>query len=144
MLERIVPTDNTTDNKNNINKNNTIKNNENMRQRGSKAEDMAVEMLVSKGFQIVKRNFFFGRSGEIDIIAKDGDTLVFVEVKARTSKAYGDPLFSITYSKQNSIRRCAEGYLYINKIRDIECRFDVITIDLSQKPPLMNHLINAF
>lgn len=116
----------------------------NQREKGTVAEDAAVEFLKNKGFTIVKRNFHFGRDGEIDIIARDRDVLVFVEVKARASDLYGSPESSITPSKIKTIRRTAEGYLYINKITDVECRFDVIAIDYARKPPEIRHLISAF
>jgi len=116
---------------------------QNLRQKGQGAENIAVEFLENLGYEIIKRNFHFGRTGEIDIIAKDNDSLVFVEVKGRESFKYGDPLLSITPKKQNALRRTAEGYLYVNKISDVECRFDIITIDLREKPPKIVHLINA-
>ncbi len=116
----------------------------NQREKGAIAEDAAVEFLKEKGFKIVKRNFHFGRDGEIDIIARDKDVLVFIEVKARASDVYGSPESSITPSKMKVIRRTAEGYLYINKISNVECRFDVIALDYTQRPPEIRHLINAF
>ncbi len=116
----------------------------NQREKGTVAEDAAVEFLKNKGFAIVKRNFHFGRDGEIDIIARDRDVLVFVEVKARASDLYGSPESSITPSKIKTIRRTAEGYLYVNKITNVECRFDVVAIDYARKPPEIRHLINAF
>ncbi len=116
----------------------------NQREKGAKAEDEAVEFLKEKGFKIVKRNFHFGRDGEIDIIAHDKDVLVFIEVKARSSDLYGSPESSITPSKMKVIRRTAEGYLYVNKITNMECRFDVIAIDYTCKPTEIRHLISAF
>ena len=113
------------------------------KEKGKKGEDLAVEFLKILGYSIKKRNFHFGRTGEIDIIAQDKNVLVFVEVKMRSSDAFGDPLLSITTSKQKSIRKTAEGYLYINKIYDTECRFDVITIDIRYTPEKIEHLINA-
>jgi putative endonuclease len=111
---------------------------------GNLGENFAEEYLINLKYKIVKKNFHFGKTGEIDIIAKDNDTLVFVEVKTRTSNSYGDPILSITYSKQKALRRTAEGFLYINKINDMQCRFDVITIDASVNPHKIEHLINAF
>ncbi|MBK9249388.1 MAG: YraN family protein [Ignavibacteria bacterium] len=116
----------------------------NQREKGTVAEDAAVEFLKTKGFTIVKRNFHFGRDGEIDIIARDKDVLVFVEVKARSNDMYGAPESSITPSKVKTIRRTAQGYLYVNKITNIECRFDVIAMDYSRNPPEIRHLVNAF
>lgn len=115
----------------------------NTKEKGKKGEDLAVEFLKNLGYQIKKRNFHFGKTGEIDIIAQDKNVLVFTEVKMRSSDAYGDPLLSITYSKQKSLRKTAEGYLYVNKITDMECRFDIITIDVRYSPEKIEHIINA-
>jgi len=113
------------------------------REKGNEAEDTAVELLLNKGYQIIKRNFIYGRIGEIDIVAKDGNTVVFVEVKSRKTNEYGSPLESVTPKKQKILRRVAEGYYYINKLNDVESRFDIIAIDYSVKPPAIEHLVNA-
>lgn len=111
--------------------------------KGNFAENLATQFLENKGYTILKRNFIFGKVGEIDIIARQGKALVFVEVKARSNSEYGNVLESITPAKQKKIRKVAEGYYYINKLLDIECRFDVITIDLFRNPPCIEHLENA-
>lgn len=116
----------------------------NSRQKGNAGEQAAENYMLSLGWEIVAKNFHFGRHGEIDLIAKDGDTLVFVEVKTSSSDTYGNPLFWITAKKQNSLRRAAEGYLYINKISDTECRFDVITIEYTEGNANLSHIKNAF
>ncbi len=116
---------------------------ENNQKKGNQGEKEAAEYLSSKGYQIIKTNFHFGKHGEIDIICRLNDVLVFVEVKSRKSYEYGDPLLSITPKKQKSWQRAAEGYLYVNKIQDVECRFDVITVDLSKSPHEIEHLENA-
>ncbi|MFC2131545.1 YraN family protein [Bacteroidota bacterium] len=114
------------------------------RKKGAEAETLACKYIEEKGFIIIKRNFHFGIVGEIDIIAKDKEVLVFVEVKARSSDTYGSPLDSITPKKQKNLKRVSEGYYYINKLKDQECRFDVITIDYSKGTPDIEHLVNAF
>ncbi len=111
---------------------------------GNSAEDLAVEFLTAKGMRIVKRNFHFGRVGEIDIIAEDGDVLVFVEVKSRSSTLYGTPEEAITPSKQRAIRKVAQGYLHTHNITNRECRFDVIAIRLFTGEPDITHLVCAF
>lgn len=118
--------------------------NENKRQIGSEGEDIAEEFLTAKGMIIKKRNFHFGKIGEIDLIAMDGKTLVFVEVRLRRSSKYGNPIDSITPSKIKNVRRTAEGYLYVNKIKDVECRFDVVGIDLADGKKEITHLPFAF
>ncbi|MGB9701729.1 MAG: YraN family protein [Candidatus Kapaibacteriota bacterium] len=112
-------------------------------QTGKDGEAQAVEYLENIGYSIIKQNFHFGQTGEIDIIAKDGDTLVFVEVKARNSDKYGSPLQSITPAKQKKIVNVAKGYLMINNIINTEIRFDVIAIDKSTEPHTIEHLQNA-
>ncbi|MBU2446475.1 MAG: YraN family protein [Bacteroidetes bacterium] len=111
---------------------------------GRTGEDLAEKLLIKAGFKIIKRNFRFGK-GEIDIVAMDGNCLVFVEVKYRRNLDFGEPEYSITKSKIRQLKRIAEAYYYINKIEDQECRFDVITIlgDLKSNPKI-NHIKNAF
>ncbi len=116
----------------------------NTRASGASAEDIAAEFLERKGMRIVKRNFHFGRVGEIDIIAEDEEVLVFVEVKARASTLYGSPEEAITPSKQRAIRKVAEGFLYTQNITNRECRFDVIAIRLFHAEPEITHLVGAF
>ncbi len=110
---------------------------------GNYGEDLASKYLVHKGYKIIKRNFHFGKYGEIDIVAEINNILVFVEVKTRTNTDYYDPILSINYPKQLALRKAAEGYLYVNKINDKECRFDVVIINLSQNPPKAKHFINV-
>lgn len=113
-------------------------------EKGKMGESIAENFLIDKGYKIIKKNFKFGREGEIDLIATHKDAYVFIEVKARKNYDYGDPLYSITPKKQKLIRRAAEGFLYVNKIVDKECRFDVITIDMRGDIPKIEHLICAF
>jgi putative endonuclease len=114
------------------------------RARGNEAEDLAAEYLQTQGMRIIQRNFHFGRTGEIDIIAEDAEILVFVEVKSRRSDTFGSPESSITPSKQRSLRRVAEGYLYVNGIHNRECRFDVVAIEWNTSTPDVRHIPNAF
>ncbi|MCX7880188.1 MAG: YraN family protein [Ignavibacteria bacterium] len=111
---------------------------------GRKGEQIAIDYLIGKGYKIVKRNFHFGKVGEIDIIASKDNLLVFVEVKIQTSDSFGDPRFWITPNKQAKIRKVAEGFLYVNKLENIESRFDAIFIDFRYQPPKVEHLENAF
>lgn len=107
-------------------------------------EEVAEKLLVSKGYSIIKKNFVFGK-GEIDIIAKDGDCLVFVEVKTRRNFDFGEPEYSITKSKQRQLKKIAEAYFYVNGLQEQYCRFDVITIVGEREEDLViNHIVNAF
>lgn len=118
--------------------------NENLRHKGSLAEDRAIEYLEQHGYIIEKRNFHFGKYGEIDIIARHEGILVFIEVKARWSMKFGEPEYAVTPSKIKALRRVAEGYLYIRTMTDIPCRFDIIALDYSGEHPVLRHLENAF
>ena len=116
----------------------------NKRKTGNYGEDLACKFLEERGFKIVERNYFYGH-GEIDIITKDGDELVFVEVKYRTNDEYGPPELSISKGKQKLVRRTAEAYLFENGIKDQKCRIDLIAIlHLKDEKPKINHIINAF
>ncbi len=99
---------------------------------GNKGEDMATQFLLDKGYQIIKRNFKFGRAGEIDIIAKHNNILIFTEVKSRTNHSFGEPIEQISMKKRKSWYNAAQGFLYINNISNQECRFDVIIVDFSK------------
>jgi putative endonuclease len=94
---------------------------------GRAGEEIACAYLRRKKYAIVARSFRLFR-GEIDIIAKDGETLVFVEVKARADESHGRPEESVTPGKQRQIRKIALGYVAVNPPGDVDCRFDVISI----------------
>ncbi|MFH1194185.1 MAG: YraN family protein [bacterium] len=111
---------------------------------GKIGEDIACKFLSDKGFKIIQRNYRFER-GEIDIIAEDGDVLVFVEVKTRTNLEYGPPEYAITKSKQKQIKKIAEAYLWEKEIKDRDCRIDVVAIILRKNNKHnINHIPNAF
>lgn len=97
-----------------------------MNTRGREAEALAAAFLESRGLHIVSRNYR-SRFGEIDIIARDGDTLVFVEVRERKSNAYGGAAASITTDKQKKITRTALAYLGSTGTPPA-CRFDAVLI----------------
>lgn len=99
----------------------------NYRKTGSKYERMAGEFLKVKGYQILEYNFWC-RRGEIDIIAKDGDCLVFCEVKYRSDMGSGLPSEAVNERKQRKLSMCALYYLTGKGMTDVECRFDVVSI----------------
>ncbi len=109
---------------------------------GKKSEIIASQFLKNKGYKILEMNYK-NKIGEIDIIAQDVDYLVFVEVKARFSKLFGDPLEAVDYRKQQKIRRVAELYLLIKRKTNMNCRFDVVAI-LGDEDSDINHIENAF
>jgi len=113
--------------------------------KGREGEDLACNFLYEKGFQIVQRNYHYHNRGEIDIIALDGCTLVFLEVKYRKNLEYGEPEEGITRSKINQIKKLAEAYLYENNIEGVDCRFDVIAIlEPEGGEPDIRYYSNAF
>lgn len=100
----------------------------NRRMEGSRYEHIAGEWMSRMGYRILEYNFRC-RSGEIDIVAADGDTLVFTEVKYRTGQRAGSPLEAVGPGKQRTICRCADVYRLIHGIpADTDCRFDVVGI----------------
>jgi len=105
--------------------------------KGKAGENIAVSFLEKQGFEIIEKNWRFSRMGEIDIIAKDNNTLVFIEVKARSSNLFGNPLESVDEKKFNKIRKLAEIYLIKNPNIDFkDIRFDLIGILLKEKPEI--------
>ena len=114
------------------------------KQSGDEGEQIARQHLVQLGFQIIETKYRYGKTGEIDIIAKDGDVLVFCEVKMRKNDQYGDPEFAITPKKQAQVRKIAQAYLYEKEINNQECRFDVVAIKKYGSKPEINYIPNAF
>ena len=101
----------------------------NYRVLGAVGEELACQFLRHEGFKTLVRNYTCPL-GEIDLICRDGDTLVFVEVKARRSDSAGEPLESITYRKRTQIIRCAKYYLTRFGLHDRPCRFDAVSVKL--------------
>src|SRR5262249_14364546 len=100
--------------------------------RGSAAEDIAARFLAARGLSIVARNFRC-RLGEIDVIAADGDTLVFVEVRLRRQSRFGDAADSSTAVKERKLVAAAEFYLS-RLARTPRCRFDAVLLDALDAP----------
>lgn len=100
-------------------------------QQGIRGEEIAEKYLLQNGYRIRERNFH-SQQGEIDLIAWDKNTLVFVEVKNYSFRSLGSPLGAIRKSKRESIIHAARTYLMKNKLKNVNCRFDVVTI--SRRP----------
>lgn len=101
---------------------------ENRRRTGAKYEQKTAEYLESLGWRVLERNYRC-RMGEIDLIALDGGTLVFVEVKYRSSRAYGTPAEAVDRKKQRTICRVSDYYRLTHQITDAQpCRFDVAAV----------------
>jgi len=119
----------------------------NRRSDGAEHEELALRYLLDLGYRLVKRNFHFGRSGEIDLVMSDGGVYVFVEVKCRRSHSHGMPEDAVTPAKRRRIRRIAEGFFHVMQLSAYEARFDMIAIDYatgSGGRPEIRHHINAF
>ncbi len=107
---------------------------------GAAGEKEASKYLQSKGYKIITNNFR-SRFGEIDLIAKDKDTTVFVEVKTRSSSKFGSPADSVNYFKLQKLIKTSQFYISRFKISDY--RFDVIEISLQDGKFYVNHLENV-
>ena len=112
-------------------------------ERGVEGENRATAFLQGLGYRILKRNFTYGKL-ELDIVAMDGDELVFVEVKTRKSDRFGQPEDALNGSKQALLRRASDAYLQICVKVLTKCRFDVIAIVENEGEWSIRHIKNAF
>ncbi|MFT7630721.1 MAG: putative endonuclease [Mariniblastus sp.] len=112
---------------------------------GQRGERAAERLLLSQGMVVIARGYQ-DKFGEIDLIAIDDQTLVFVEVKTRTSDAGGQPAEAVDEKKQLHLTRTAKGYLKWNRLTQVKTRFDVIGIlwPCKSESPRIKHYINAF
>ena len=94
---------------------------------GKEGEDRAARFLMKQGYRIIERNYRT-RSGEIDLIALHEGAVVFIEVKTRTSNAFGAPELAVNPRKQQRMVKAALGYIKYNKLHQVPCRFDVVAI----------------
>lgn len=96
---------------------------------GKLGEDLAVNALVEDGYKIIERNAKVYKR-EVDVIAKDGDLLVFIEVKARRDHSFGSPLEAVDNKRRSRLRKAANLYLMSKKLKNVSVRFDVVTVDI--------------
>jgi len=113
------------------------------RRTGEIGEAIALRFLRKNGYKIIELNYR-SRLGEIDIIARDGDVLAFIEVKARRTNKYGGPKWAVTPRKQRKISMVALGYLKNTEQMETEARFDVVAIRLWPDHPDVEIIKNAF
>ena len=113
--------------------------------RGAKGERRAVLYLILHGYRILERNYLFGHK-EIDIIARKGSTVAFIEVKSRADKTGLPAAFSVTAAKKRNLITAAGAYAASHDLSRTVLRFDIIEVDLSNKNPLrgITHYENAF
>lgn len=111
----------------------------NSRDAGKAAEDRAREFLAAKGYRFLDANYRTPQ-GELDLVMERGDAVVFVEVKARGSEAYGRPYETVTRAKQEKLARAAMSYVKLRNLAGRPLRFDIVSLG----PSGLEHLENAF
>ena len=109
---------------------------------GEEGEKIAVRYLKSKGYIVYQTNWRFGKL-EIDIIAEDGQELVFIEVKTRSSEIYGRPEEAVGDAKETAILNAADIYVRDFNL-EIEVRFDIISVLMNKNKSKICHIIDAF
>jgi putative endonuclease len=110
---------------------------------GKKGEEVAIRFLKKNGYQVIKRNYVC-KMGEIDIIAKEKDTLVFIEVKTRTSTTFGPPQLAVNPKKQSQMSKVALNFLKEKRLGDVKARFDVVAILLGPRGEEIELIRDAF
>ena len=116
------------------------------RSTGLKGEEAAARFLARSGYEILDKNVRT-RAGEIDLVAREGKTLVFVEVKTRRDVVEGDPPQAGVHTrKQNKLGKLAQSYLRSKRLREQPCRFDVVAIVVNDEGGVkaIRHIPNAF
>jgi putative endonuclease len=109
---------------------------------GRQGEAIALHFLACKKHNILERNWRWQKA-EIDINSQDEKTLVFVEVKTRSTERYGQPKEFVSLRKEALMKEAAEAYLEINEL-ELELRFDIISIVLKNRTPKIEHIENVF
>ncbi len=110
---------------------------------GNHGEDLAAAFLRSRGFRILERQARISRVGEIDIVALDGETLVFAEVKTRHDVSFGAPEEAVTVAKLRTLAACAESWRLKRGWSARAYRLDVVAVDLTGRAPVIRHLENV-
>jgi len=113
------------------------------RQLGDHGEDLAAAVLKKQGYKILERNYATPL-GEIDLIARQGQFLVVVEVKTRKTTRFGSPQESVSVAKQTRLRRLADYYLKDRRLTGATVRFDVVAVTLAGDAPQVEIIQNAF
>ena len=110
---------------------------------GKKGEELALRFLKKRGYRIIERNYVC-KMGEMDIIAKEKDTLAFVEVKTRTSTLFGPPQLAVNSMKQRQLSKVALNFLKEKQLEDVKARFDVVAILIGPKGEEIELIKDAF
>lgn len=109
---------------------------------GNIGEELSQKYLKEIGYEILEKNFRC-KQGEIDIIAKDKEEYVFIEVKTRSNLNYGKPREAVCNFKQKHIVKCTKYYLYIHNLNNVYVRFDVLEVYLNDERYKIEHLKNV-
>jgi putative endonuclease len=110
---------------------------------GDAGEDLAAAALKRQGYKILERNYV-APLGEIDLIARQGKTYVFIEVKTRKNDRFGAPQEAVTPAKQHKLRRLADYYLKQKRLGEVAVRFDVVGIVMNEEGPRVEIIQEAF
>lgn len=111
---------------------------------GARGEDLAVKYLKKKGYKVIERNYRC-QWGEIDLVAREGDTLVFVEIKSRSSSGFGLPQDAVGRFKQEKLIQVAQAYMAEHRLQEtIPARFDVVAVQLTASGPNIELIKDAF
>jgi|SRR5829696_4767872 len=110
--------------------------------RGRRGEEIAADHLIGLGLVVLDRNWRCD-IGELDIVAREGDSLVICEVKTRSSRRFGDPLEAITAAKATRLRRLAGRWASDHGVRAAEIRIDLVGIVLTGNAPVIEHIRGA-
>jgi putative endonuclease len=110
---------------------------------GKLGENLACAALTARGYAIIARRYRT-KNGEIDIVAGDGETTVFVEVKSRAGDEYGGGAIAVTRWKQRKVSLMAMDYIARHRLETTPCRFDVVTVDFTADEPRIEIYTNAF
>jgi putative endonuclease len=114
------------------------------KQTGDKGEDLAVQFLKNNGYDILNRNWRWGRSGEIDVVARKGGILVFCEVKMSTFAGDAHPELRVDHRKQMNLSKLAQAYMIQNPCYFDSVRFDIIAVKPHHGRDMIEHFENAF
>ena len=110
---------------------------------GRIGEDLACDELQRRGYAILARRYRV-RGGELDIVARDGAVVVFVEVKTREDRAFGDAAEAVNHLKRQRLARAAQDFILRHRLMNCPCRFDVVSIHMDQGRPVLEVFLNAF
>jgi putative endonuclease len=110
---------------------------------GRSGEDVAAGILSRSGLEIVDRNFRCSQ-GEIDIVARQGDMIVFCEVKTRRTNRWGEPSEAVTFAKRNRLHRLAAQWMAVRRPGAVEVRFDVVSVIVRHGKLVAHHIPDAF